>query len=136
MQDEGGPGTMGFKVLIVDDSKLARMVIAKGVRTLHADWTQFEAVNADEAVELVKTSEIDITIVDFNMPGRDGLALAAELRERKPTMPVAVMSANHQTEIVNQSHLSGATFLSKPVTLDALAAFLTDAVSRLKAGGR
>src|ERR1700744_3035878 len=130
MHDEGGPGTMGYKVLIVDDSKLARMAIAKGVRTLHADWIQVEAVNADEAVESVKTSGVGITIVDFNMPGRDGLALAAELRDRKPGMPVAVMSANHQTEIVNQSHLTGATFLSKPVTQDALAAFLTDAEAR------
>jgi CheY-like chemotaxis protein len=124
---------MGYKVLIVDDSKLARMAIAKVLRALHPDWTQVEAVNADEALASVQTTKIDITILDFNMPGRDGLALAAELRERKPTMPVAVISANHQTEIVNRSHLTGAAFLAKPVTQDALAGFLGDAVARLKA---
>jgi FixJ family two-component response regulator len=51
-------------------------------------------------------------------------------------MPVAVMSANHQTEIVDRAGLTGATFLSKPVTQDALAGFLEDAVARLTAAGR
>ena len=123
-------------VLIVDDSKLARMAIAKVLRTLHPEWMQVEAVNADEALASVQTNEIDITILDFNMPGRDGLALAAELREREPTMPVAVVSANYQTEIVTRSRLTGAAFLSKPVTQEALAAFLADAQARLKAEGR
>jgi CheY-like chemotaxis protein len=126
---------MGYRVLIVDDSKLARMAIAKILRTLQPDWTQVEAVNAEEALASVKTNEIDITILDFNMPGRDGLELAAELRERKPTMPVAVISANHQTEIVTRSRLMGAAFLSKPVTQEALAVFLTDALVRLKTEG-
>jgi CheY-like chemotaxis protein len=127
---------MGYGVLIVDDSKLARMAIAKVLRTLHPEWMQVEAVNADEALATVQTSKIDITILDFNMPGRDGLTLAAELRERDPTMPVAVVSANHQTEIVAGSHLAGAAFLSKPVTQAALAGFLADALARLKAEGR
>jgi CheY-like chemotaxis protein len=85
---------------------------------------------------LVQTTEVDITVLDFNMPGRDGLMLAAELRELQPTMPVAVISANHQTEIVTRARLTGATFLSKPVTQDALAVFLTDALARLNAEGR
>jgi CheY-like chemotaxis protein len=126
---------MGYRVLIVDDSKLARMAIGKGVGILHPGWTQVEAINADEALATVKTGGIDITILDFNMPGRDGLELAAELRKREPAMPVAVMSANYQTEIVTRAHEAGATFLSKPVTQDALAGFLEDAVARLKAGG-
>lgn len=126
---------MGYRVLIVDDSKLARMAIAKVLRTLHPDWIQIEAANAEAALASVETTQIDITILDFNMPGRDGLALAAELRERKPTMPVAVISANHQTEIVTRSHLTGAAFLAKPVTQETLATFLADALARLKAEG-
>lgn len=127
---------MGYRVLIVDDSKLARMAIAKVLRTLYPDWTQVEAANAEDALATVKASQIDITVVDFNMPGRDGLELAAEFREREPMMPVAVVSANHQREIVTRSRLTGAAFLSKPVTQEALAAFLADALARLKADGR
>ena len=36
------------KILIVDDSKLARMAVAKMLGNLHPDWTRVEAANADE----------------------------------------------------------------------------------------
>jgi CheY-like chemotaxis protein len=127
---------MGYKVLIVDDSKLARMVVAKALNALQPDWTQVEAANADEALAVMNGTGVDVTLLDFNMPGCDGLALAAELRQRHPTMPLAVISANHQAEIVARSQEVGATFLAKPLTQVALAAFLRDAVARLEAEGR
>ena len=43
---------MGYRVLVVDDSKLARMAVAKALATLHPDWTRIEAANADEALAL------------------------------------------------------------------------------------
>jgi CheY-like chemotaxis protein len=124
---------MGYRILIVDDSKLARMVVAKALDAIQPDWTRVEAANADEALAKVSGSEIDVTLLDFNMPGRDGLALAAELRQLHPTMPLAVISANNQTEIVARTQAMGATFLAKPLAQDALAAFLADAVARLEA---
>ena len=124
---------MGYKVLIVDDSKLARMVVAKALDAIQPDWTRVEAASADEALVKVRETEIDVTLLDFNMPGRDGLALAAELRQLYPTMPLAVISANNQTEVVARTRAMDAAFLAKPLTQDALAAFLADAVARLEA---
>jgi CheY-like chemotaxis protein len=111
-------------VLVVDDSKLARMAVAKLLNAIHPDWTRVEGANADEAVALLKSAAPDLAVLDFNMPGRDGLALAAELLAIKPDLPVAIISANHQQEIVEQAHAVGATFLSKPITEAALRAFL------------
>jgi FixJ family two-component response regulator len=65
------------------------------------------------------------------MPGRDGLELAAELRELRPEMPVAVISANLQTEIVNRARSVGAEFLAKPLTEEAMKAFIFQAEQRL-----
>jgi CheY-like chemotaxis protein len=115
---------MSLRVLIVDDSKLARMVMAKLLTTLHPDWTRVEAANADEALAVARTAPVDIALMDFNMPGRDGLALAAELRAIGPAMRLAVISANSQDEIVAKAHAVGATFLTKPLTENALKAFL------------
>src|SRR5690242_20107678 len=115
---------MLFKVLIVDDSKLARMSVAKTLTAVHSDWTRFEASNADEAIALMKREVIDIALLDFNMPGRDGLALAAELREINAEMPLAVVSANYQDEIVRRTKDVGAAFLTKPVTEQQLREFL------------
>ncbi len=124
---------MAYKVLIVDDSKLARMSAAKALANLHPDWTRVEATNADEAVVLVKQSMPDIALLDFNMPGRDGLSLAAELRALNATMPVALISANIQQEIVAKAGEVGAQFLPKPLTEQALSVFLAAAVQQLKA---
>jgi len=124
---------MDYKILIVDDSKLARMSVAKVLNALHPDWTRVEASNADEALALAASDRPDIVLLDFNMPGRDGLTLAAELRALHPNMPLAVVSANIQEEIIARSHEVGAAFLSKPLTAQGLADFLTGAQARLKA---
>jgi CheY-like chemotaxis protein len=126
---------MNYKVLVVDDSKLARMAFAKALATLRPDWTRVEAANADEAVVALTEDKPDFAVVDFNMPGRDGLDLAAQFRDISPAMPVAVISANHQQEIVERARAVGAMFLSKPLTEDALREFLTVAVRRLKDAG-
>jgi DNA-binding NarL/FixJ family response regulator len=127
---------MSLKVLIVDDSKLARMAVAKALNALHPDWTRLEATNADEALATAKESSADLALLDFNMPGRDGLALAEELRALFPKMPLAVISANHQTEIVARAHEVGAAFLPKPLTQDALESFLSKAVQHMDAVAR
>ena len=124
---------MSYKILIVDDSKLARMSVAKVLNVLHPGWSRVEASNADEAVAMVKAENPDIVLLDFNMPGRDGLALAAHLKTLNPGMPVAIISANIQDEIVARSHELGAAFLAKPLTEQALAGFLTGAQARLSA---
>jgi CheY-like chemotaxis protein len=124
---------MAYKVLVVDDSKLARMAVAKALSVAHPDWTRVEAANADEALSLAKANAFDLAILDYNMPGRDGLELAAELIAMKPELPLAVISANHQVEVVTKAREVGATFLQKPLTEKALADFLIDAVKRLSA---
>ncbi len=122
---------MTYKVLIVDDSKLARMSVAKALNSLQPNWPRLEASNADEAMAMVAQERPDIVLLDFNMPGRDGLALAAELASLRPDMPVAVISANIQDEIVARARAVGATFLPKPLTAEALARFLDEAQPRL-----
>ena len=127
---------MTYRILVVDDSKLARMSAAKALTALRPEWTRLEATNASEALVLADEVPIDIALLDFNMPGQDGLELAAELRRRRPRMPVAVISANQQTEIVERAHKVGAIFLTKPITEQALKGFIEEAVRMLEDGGQ
>jgi len=124
---------MNKTILIVDDSKLARMALAKGLGAALPDWPRLEAVNADEALKILETSKIAMTFLDFNMPGRDGLALAAEIRAIDPAVQIALISANHQTEVVTGATDIGATFLTKPLNDKALRDFIDLALARLKA---
>ena len=118
---------MSRKVLIVDDSKLARMAVVRVLSGLHPDWSTEEASNADQALECFKQTSPDFVLLDFNMPGKDGLVLASELRELNPAASVAVISANHQIEVINRARAAGARFLPKPLTDKALADFLNAA---------
>jgi CheY-like chemotaxis protein len=127
---------MAYKILIVDDSKLARMAVAKSLNNLRPEWTRIEATNADEALALAKQSGVDVALLDFNMPGRDGLSLAADIRALDPQIAVALVSANAQQEILDRSSEVGATFLAKPLTEVLIGAFLAAAEARLKAAGR
>lgn len=122
---------MAFKVLIVDDSKLARMAVGRILNGLRPDWERVEATNADEALALMRQGDFSLALLDFNMPGRDGLELAADLRNLKPDMPVAVISANLQNEIVSRAQAIGAVFLPKPLGEDAMRAFIQQAEGRL-----
>jgi DNA-binding NarL/FixJ family response regulator len=124
--------TMNHTVLIVDDSRLARMAAARALSALYPHWTRLEASSAEEAVRSIQQTAIDVVLVDFNMPGQNGLDLAVELRRLNPSLPVAVISANRQKEIVGRAAEIGAVFLPKPLTQDALAHFLEGAVHDLK----
>lgn len=126
---------MTITVLVVDDSKLARIVAGKAIAALKPDWTRVEAGSAADALSVVGNQRIDVAILDFNMPDKDGLELASELRAQYPNMPIAVITANVQDEIIARVRALNATFVAKPVTQDALSGFISGAALRLKMAG-
>jgi CheY-like chemotaxis protein len=123
---------MPVTVLIVDDSKLARIVAGKAVAELQPDWQRVEAGSAAQALETVGAQSIDVALIDFNMTEKDGLTLAAELRESHPDLPIAIITANIQDEIVARVRAIDAAFVPKPVTADGLEGFISGAALRLR----
>lgn len=121
---------MTHKILIVDDSKLARMAVVKALKALRPDWPRIEAGSAAEALVQIDEESPDIVLLDFNMPGKDGLVFAAELSQHSPRIAIAVISANRQAEVINRTEAVGATFLPKPLTEKALDDFLNTAATR------
>jgi len=123
---------MSVTVLIVDDSKLARIVAGKALAELQPEWKKIEANGAEEAIEKLKTQAADLALIDFNMEPMDGLELASELRVLRPEMPIAIITANIQDEIIARARQIGAAFVAKPVTADALEGFISGAALRLR----
>jgi len=126
---------MAATLLLVDDSKLARIVAGKAIASLQPDWVRLEAGNAEEALRIVREQKVDVAVLDFNMPDKDGLELAGEIRDLFPDMPIAVITANVQDEIIAKVRSLNATFVGKPVTEDAIRGFISGAALRLKMGG-
>jgi CheY-like chemotaxis protein len=114
-------------VLIVDDSKLARIVAGRKIQALQPEWERLEASNADEAMALLAGRHIDVVLLDYNMPG--------DIRALHPDMPIAVITANVQDEVIARARAVNAAFVTKPVTEEALSAFVAGAALRLSQAG-
>jgi CheY-like chemotaxis protein len=123
---------MVYKLLIVDDSKLARMAVVKALNSCYPDWPRVEAGNAGEALKALQQDKPHVALVDFNMPNKDGLDLAADLRALSPGMPIGIISANHQQAVIDRARALGASFLPKPLTEQSLREFLSSASQRLQ----
>lgn len=126
---------MAITVLVVDDSKLARIVAGKALAELQPDWRKVEASSAADALALIAENPIDIAMIDFNMADKDGLQLAGELRALHPELPIAIITANIQDEVIARARAVGASFVPKPVTAEGLDGFLSGAALRLRAKG-
>jgi|SRR5687768_469368 CheY-like chemotaxis protein len=126
---------MATTVMIVDDSKLARIVVGKAIAALQPEWERVEAGTAEEALAAIEQRHIDVVILDYNMPGRNGLDLAEDLRARFPRMPIALATANVQDEIIARSRAANVTFVPKPVNEDALRGFISGAALQLRSAG-
>ncbi len=123
---------MPITVLIVDDSKLARIVAGKAIAEIQPDWAKIEASSAAQAMEVVAGQHVDLALIDFNMTEKDGLELASELRALRPEMPIAIITANIQDEIIARAREIGAAFVAKPVNSESLEGFLSGAALRLR----
>jgi len=126
---------VAITVLIVDDSKLARIVAGKALAALQPEWERIEAGNAADALGILREKKVDVAMIDFNMPEKDGLELAAEIRSGHPTMPIAVITANIQDEVIARAREVNATFVSKPLTEEGLRGFISGAALRLRTSG-
>lgn len=123
---------MAVNVLIVDDSKLARIVVTKALAQLQPEWTKVEAGSAAQAHEIVAGENIDVALIDFNMTVKNGLELADELRALHPEMPIAIITANIQDEVIARAREIGASFVPKPVTVEGLEGFISGVSLRLR----
>jgi two-component system invasion response regulator UvrY len=92
-----------------------------------------EATNGDEALELARKVEWDVAILDFTMPGRNGLELVGDMKQAFPNRPVLVLSM-HSEELHGVRVLRGgaAGYLTK----ESAPQELTAAVRKVAAGCR
>ena len=111
----------GKTVLVVDDSKVSRMVIKAHILAMHPQWTVLEAGTGDEAVGMVAHSVPDYCTIDVNMPGMAGTDAAALILQAHPQVRIAIFSANIQEAVQTRAQQLGAVFVAKPVTEKSIA---------------
>jgi len=108
------------RLLIVDDSRVSRMIIKSKVASLGLGWELQEAASGDEALEQARHWQPDFVTMDVNMPGMSGFDAAQRLRELLPQVCVVLLTANVQESSRERAAQLGVKFVPKPVTEAAI----------------
>ncbi|MCV6609861.1 MAG: response regulator transcription factor [Amphritea sp.] len=121
-----------YKILIADDHPLFREAIINVIETGFSDCQTLETEDLDSALELAREEEdLDLILLDLNMPGMHGLNGLITLRNEMPTIPVVIVSAEEDKQIVLQAITYGAVgFITKSSPRDQM----TEALQQILAG--
>lgn len=107
---------MGKRVLIVDDSRVSRLMTKARMQALQPQWVFEEASSGEEALEKVAQCAPDFVTMDINMPGLNGFEAAQQLLQRVPQAQVVLLTANVQISSQQRAQALGLRFVRKPVT--------------------
>lgn len=123
----------GFSVLLVDDHSLFREGLTLALR-LHAPQMRIESVGSfDDAVGRLGRSpaDVDLVLLDYRLPGQDGLACAQVLRQKFPQVACALMSGSDVSSLPELARRAGLVgYFAK--SLDVMA--LVQGLARLASG--
>ncbi len=108
------------KILIVDDSRLARTLAKRTVSSVLPESVVLEADGGKDAIEAAEKEDFDLALVDFNMPEMNGLELISRLRGIQPGIKFILCTANIQSNMVEETAANGIGFIPKPISGDKL----------------
>jgi len=108
-------------ILLIEDQQKLADNIRQFLELEHYAVTV--AHDGKEGFEKAMTQEVDLLILDINLPGMDGYLICSMLRKQKKDMPILMLTARtSQQEIVHGLDLGADDYLGKPFDLDELLA--------------
>ena len=115
-------------ILIVDDEKnyltiLSAILEEEGFEIL-------TALSGQEALEIYKTSDLDLVLTDMKMPEMDGIALLENIKHLDPDLPVMMMTAHGTVDQAVEAMQKGAyTYILKPFDNERLTIYVNKAIA-------
>jgi two-component system OmpR family response regulator len=123
-----------MRILIVEDNPRIAGFLQKGLR--EEGYVVEVAADGDAAFEKATTQGFDAAVVDVMIPGRSGVELVRDLREREVRLPVLLLTARDRTEDKIEGLDAGADdYLTKPFEFSELTARLRALLRRLGSPG-
>jgi DNA-binding NarL/FixJ family response regulator len=122
-----------MKFLLIDDHVLIREALLGVLKDLRRDATVLEAANCHQAEQLVEEhTDLEVILLDLNLPDGDGFRLLAQLRERYPAISIIVLSASNDRDyVVRALDLGAVGFIPK----SAQRAVMVGALELVLSGG-
>src|SRR5882757_8764946 len=106
-----------MKFLVIDDHELIREAMRGTLAQLESGAEILEAPDGAQAMALVEQhADLDLILLDLNLPDRDGFSLLAEIRRNHPGISVVVMSGQQdQDSVVKAINMGALGFIPKSV---------------------
>ncbi|MDD2366954.1 MAG: response regulator [Desulfuromonadaceae bacterium] len=107
------------RILVVDDEENARIALSKIL--VHDGYDVSSANNGVEALNFLRSKDVELIITDLNMPEMNGLAFLRELNRIHPQSNVIMITAYGEVESYLEAMTLGAfEYINKPVKYDEL----------------
>lgn len=121
---------MSLRVILADDHLVVRAGLRAMLDPLPDIEVVGEAADGDEAVSLVRELHPDVVLMDLRMPGLDGVAATARLRDLEPATGVLVLTTFDSDADILRATEAGATgYLLKDAALDELVSAIRSAAA-------
>jgi len=114
-------------ILIVDDSPISAKMVTQIIQKIRPNVIIKSVSGGREALQTIANNDYAGVITDLNMPGMDGFELTEKVKQDKPDLPIALLTATDSDSVVSRSAAIGVTCLGKPPTNDKLESFLSSA---------
>lgn len=106
-------------VLVIDDEPNYLIILGELLRD--EEYEVFTAASGEEALNIIKQTDLDLIITDMRMPGMDGLALLKTVKAQHPDLPVIMITAFGEVDKAVEAMRNGAfNYLAKPFNNDEL----------------
>lgn len=112
-----------MKILVVDDSTILRKIVRNGVELLDYEFAEAENGNVALAIIGREHSDIGLILLDWNMPGMNGLELLEKMKSDPNLKHIPVMmvtTENSRGNILKAIQAGAVNYLIKPFTIDEL----------------
>ena len=122
-----------IKLLIADDHSIVR----QGLKQIISDTSNMtvidEAANGQEVLDKIESQQIDVLILDLNMPGKSGLEILKQIKKIRPKLPILVLTIYPEDQYAFRVLKAGA---SGYLTKESAPSELINAIEKVAHGGK
>jgi DNA-binding NtrC family response regulator len=120
-----------LRILLVDDEQDFASTLAE--RLVLRDFQVKAATSGMDALRHIREDDFSVLILDVKMPGISGLGLMAEIKRKRPDLPIILLTGHGSVASEETGMKEGAfDYLMKPIDIDELIEKIRNAVGREK----